>query len=188
MPLVAGSLRAPRAPAAAGEGPSRAALCSLAAREGPRASAAPLPWWPAASAPPARRRWLAVPRPWWPAASARPVRRQRPGKKVPRTGSPAPLVVLRAGGGRRPPRRPRAAGSRGRPPRRQPPSRRPCAWRPALAGTRAFHGRIEAESGEGREEGGRKKRRGRGGDGRWWIRLVGRGSEEIKSGRIVGGG
>ena len=102
--------------------------------------------------------------PWWPAAaSVPPTRRRRPGKKVPRTGSPAPLVVLRA-------------GSR--------PSRRPCAWRPALAGTRAFHGRIEAESGEGREEGGRKELRGRGGDGRRWIRLVGRGSEEIKMGRL----
>ena len=156
-PLLLEAEEAPSRRLEAGEGPLAppggrgsppcAAICSLEAGEGPLAPPS-APWWPAA-------------------ASVPPTRRRRPGKKVPRTGSSAPLVVLRA-------------GSR--------PSRRPCAWRPALAGTRAFHGRIEAESGEGREEGGRKELRGRGGDGRWWIRLVGRGSEEIKSGWTVGGG
>ena len=127
-------------------------------------------------------------------------------------GSPpcAALCSLVAGGGLRATHAPAAAGEEG-PAHRQPrsvggPSRRrwpaageglrapsapaatpragPVPWRPALAGTRTFHGRIEAESGEGREEGGRKELRGRGGDGRWWIRLVGRGSEEIKMGGL----
>ena len=107
----------------------------------------------------------AAPLPWWSSAPA-------VAGSLRATCAPPP-----AGEGLRAPSAPVAA-----------PRAAPVPWRPALAGTRAFHGRIEAESGEGREEGGRKKLRGRGGDGRWWIRLVGRGSEEIKSGWTVGGG
>ena len=110
-PSAPGGRGSPLAPLGGRGSPPCAAVCSLEAGEGPLAPPS-APWWPAA-------------------ASVPPTRRRRPGKKVPRTGSPAPLVVLRAGGGRRPPRHPRAAGGRGRPPRPlragRHPSRQPCA-------------------------------------------------------------
>ena len=105
-------------------------------------------------------------------------RRSRPPVAPLRWWSSAPAVA----GGLCATRAPAAAGDGLRAP--STPAAAPVPWRPALGGTRAFHGRIEAESGEGREEGGRKELRGRGGDGRGWIRLVGRGSEEIKMGGL----
>ena len=99
LDLLPGGRGSPLAPPGGRGRPPSDTVCSLEAGEGPLAPPS-APWWPAAAS---------VPPTCW----------RRPGKKVPRTGSPAPLVVLRAGGGRGRPPRPLRAGRH--------PSRRPCA-------------------------------------------------------------